>query len=238
MVALAGCSASLNRLNGGGESSQLKPQKAVVDQFITGVNENDPDAVDESVGSWAAGAFTADNIGEYTFERGDLRRTTRERTYVILETDLTITHQGESRTEEVPFRLSEAREEWYIGQIFIVGGLIIDGEALGPPSAFMDAEFDSAPTSSDETGVLTVRHSGGGPLTAKGLTFRGTIVDPEGANPDISTDGVTVAEATQRSQFVPGDTLTIGVEAEYQISVRYSKEGLGSTVILQEFSHS
>lgn len=237
MTALTGCSASLKRLSGG-SSGELNAQKAVVDQFITGVNENDLEAVDESVGLWAAGAFTADNIGDYTLEREGLRRTTRERTYVMLETDLTITHEGESRTEEISFRLSEAREEWYIEQMLAVGGLIIGGERLGPPSVFIAAEFDSAVTSSDETGVLTVRHEGGGPLPARGLAFHGTIVDPEGAYPDISTNGVTVAEATQRSQFVPGDTLTIGVETEYNISVRFSKEGLDSVVFLDEFTHS
>ncbi|QKG91514.1 hypothetical protein HPS36_01135 [Halorubrum salinarum] len=236
LVALTGCSGGLDQLGGG--SSQLEAQKAVVDQFVTGVNEDDLDAVDEAVGSWAAGAFTADNIGDYTFDRGDLRRTDRDETYVILETELTITHRGDSRTEAVSFRLSQSREEWYIEQILVVGGLIIDGEPLGPPSVFMDAEFDSEATDGDETGVLTVRHSGGGPLPARGTAFFGTIVDPEGADPDISTAGATIAEATQRSRFGPGDSVTVGVETEYDVTVTYTKQGLGKTVLLQDFTPS
>ncbi|TKX75456.1 hypothetical protein EXE46_03140 [Halorubrum sp. GN11_10-6_MGM] len=113
--------------------------------------------------------------------------------------------------------MSEAREAWYIEQILVGGGLIIDEEPLGPPSVFLAAEFDSAATRSDETGVLTVKHEGGGPLSAKRLAFVGTIVDPEGSDPDITTDGATLAEATQRSRFVPGDSLTVGGDAAFAI---------------------
>jgi hypothetical protein len=239
MAAIAGCSGATDRLSdaaGGGESQRLKDQKAVVDRFIAGINGNDIGAVNGTVGKWARGGFTEKNIGEYTFERDELRRTESEDYDATLETELSITHDGESRTDRASFRLAKTGDGWVIHELKIIGGFFVGGTTLNRPMVFLGSSYDGDATSSGETGVLTIRHESEAVVPASGLSIHGTITDPEGAGPDITTDGATVQEATGNDRFSSGDTLTIGVEHEYEVSVQYSKAGVDEIVLLTDFS--
>ncbi len=241
IAGIAGCSAATDSLGdaaGGVGSQGLEDQKAVVDRFITGVNENDIDAVNESVRGWAAGGFTEENIDEYTFERGDLRRTNSEDGDATLKADLTITRDGDSRTERASFYLVEVTDEWWISELLVVGGFVIGDTVLAPPMVSIDSSYDRDATSSDSTGVLTLTHRSEAPIPTHRMSVNGTITDPDGADPDVTTVGASVREATGRSRFTSGETLTIGVEHEYQVSLLFTKAGIDEMVFLGEFEQS
>ncbi len=210
----------------------------MIDRFIAGVNENDVDAVDAATTGWAAGGFTGENIDEYTLERGDLSRTNSEDGRATLKADLTITHDGESRTDRTSFVVVDLVDGWGVDQILVSGGFVVGGTTLAPPMASIASSYDRNATSNEGTGVLTLTHESEGTLPTNEMSVHGTITDPDGAGPDITTDGAVVRDATGRSRFSSGDTLTIGVEHEYDVSVHYTKENTGDTVFLGEFSHS
>ncbi len=231
IAGLAGCSSVSETLTG----EKLQNQKAVIERFVTAVNENDIETVQESLRMWAAGGFTEGNIDQYTLEYGDLRRTTEGDGGATLKTDLTVTHDGEAQEEETAFHL-EKYDKWKITSLLFGSGFVINGTVLAPPPVFLESSYDADATDSDETGVLTLRHGGGGVVPAAEMRISGTIVDPDDADPEIVTSGNTLAEATDRTLFSPSDELTVGVESEYQVNVTYSKETTDTVTMLDEFT--
>ncbi|QZX98572.1 hypothetical protein [Halobaculum rubrum] len=231
IAGLAGCSSVSETLG----EEKLQNQKAAVERFVTAVNENDIETVQESVTTWAAGGFTEGNIDQYTLEYGELRRTADDDKSATIKTDLTLTHEEEMQEEETSFQLDKY-DGWTISSILFGSGLFINGTVLAPPPIFLESSYNTDATGSDETGVLTLTHGGGGIVPAAETEFNGTIVNPDDVDPEIVTSGTTLAEATDRTRLSPGDELTVGVESEYQVNVTFSKENNDTWVILGSFT--
>lgn len=239
MATLTGCSAITDSLNEGspdgvGEES-LEKQKTVIEQFVTAVNENDIETVNASVSGWASGAFTEDNIGEYSLELGELSRKSGDGPeqqgsgYDYFNTDLTIAHAGDTRTVKTDIGVFATEEygDWKVSSIQVTEGkaFIIDGTVLGTPTVIFEGSYDGDATSSEDTGVLTITHMGGNTFPTTETTVWGTIVDPNDSSPDITTSEMSLKEATGNNTMSPGDSVTVGVESDYTVHVGYKKVG-------------
>ncbi|GGL37020.1 hypothetical protein GCM10009037_20640 [Halarchaeum grantii] len=234
---LAGCSTGSSDP---ASSSSGDAEKAAIERFVAAVNEDDVETATASVSEWAAGGFTESTIGEYTLDYGTLTRLDQSRAVVgdaAFQTQLTISHGEETRTEETVFGVSGSESDRYIVRIDATGGLIVGGTLLGLPSAFLESTYDPSATSDADTGVLTLSHTGGGTMPADSVYVSGSIVDPAGADVDVSTDGAALSESTAYTRFAPGDDFTVGVNGDYTVSVSYEKESAG-TAIIDEFSRS
>jgi type IV secretory pathway TrbL component len=75
------------------------------------------------------------------------------------------------------------------------------------------------------TGVLTITHTSGESLNAANVSIRGSgIGSVDGAEPDVTSPNTNWATATGRQEITAGDSVTVGVEADYDVSVIWESE--------------
>ena len=146
----------------------------------------------------------------------------------IVRANLTLTDDS-GETEQVvhTYQLRPNDDEWDI-YYFVVGTEIPDTgtgggddtESPEVPSVTFQREYEESQTEGTDTGILTITHASGETLRGSNVYIRGTgIVAVEGAAPDVTSRDTQWASATGTEEITAGESVTIGVENDFDISV-------------------
>lgn len=185
------------------------------DALVDTYHPDSPNVPDESAVSFQ---------GTVTVERSAV--ISRSDGSATVEADVSISGDGD-RSETQLYDVRLYRGQWKIWS----WARKDEGSSSPIPQAGFESEFDGAATGDDATGVLRITHTAGDTIDAGKLFVRGSgIVDVSGASPSVTTADVSWAAATGASEITAGTSITVGVSADYTVSLVYESEGSSATV--------
>jgi hypothetical protein len=240
-VGLAGCSNE----NGGssnpttsGESGIDSELRTPIVEFVAAFNDEDKQAIIDAYHPNSSYVPERDNIYfPQSLTLDDLQVVERSDESAVVQADVTLTDDS-GETEQVvhTYELRPNDGEWDI-YIFVVGSEIPDtgtetsGEpATEAPSVAFQMDYENG-QGGGTTGLLTITHTSGETLTASSIFVRGSgITAVDGASPDVTSPNTSWATATGAQEITAGDSVTVGVREDYDVSVVW--ESTDSSAVL------
>lgn len=144
---------------------------------------------------------------------------------------------GENEQVVHTYELRPNDGEWDI-YIFVVGSELpdtgtetSDDTDTEAPSVSFQTDYQENLTEGTATGILTMAHDGGDNLNASNIYIRGNgIVAVEGATPDVTSPNTQWAAATGDQEVFAGGSITVGVEADFDIYIVWESSGMSSVL--------
>lgn len=242
VIALAGCTSedtgsSDPTTTGEGIDSDLRTP---VTEFVAAFNNQDKQALIDAYHPDSPSVPSKDNIyfpNRITVDKLTLVEQSTDSAVVQAEVTLT---QDSGETEEVvhTYELRPNNGEWDIYH-FVVGteipgsGSDTEGSTEGPelPSVAFQTEYQESQTDRTATGIVTITHTSGDILTGSKVYIRGEgIISVEGTTPDVTTPDTQWGTATGTEEISAGDSVTIGVRNDYEISVDWVSDETSGTL--------
>lgn len=233
VIALAGCTSedtgsSDTTTAGEGIDPDIRTP---IREFVAAFNNQDKQALIDAYHPDSPSVPSRDNIyfpNRITVDK--LTLVDQSTDFAIVQADVTLT-QDSGETEEVvhTYELRPNNGEWDIYH-FVVGTEIPgsatdtegDTESSELPSVAFQTEYQASQTDRTATGIVTITHTSGDTLTGSKVYIRGEgIMSVEGTNPDVTTPDTQWGTATETAEISAGNSVTVGVRNDYEISVEW-----------------
>lgn len=243
-VGLAGCSSQNTTASSSTtaeESAVDSELRASIMEFVTAFNDEDKQAIIDAYHPNSPHVPSRDNIYfRSTFTVDKISLVEQSSDAAIVQANVTLTDDS-SEAEQVvhTYELRPNDGEWDI-YLFTVGTEIPETgseteegtENSGTPSVTFSTNYQASRTDGSATGVVTITHAGGDPASGSNLYIQGTGISAvEGPTPDVTAPETQWATATGTDTITAGDSITIGVTDDYDISVVWQSGGSSTTLI-------
>ena len=162
--------------------------------------------------------------------------TDRREDALTVAVDATVTERGETQQVTHTYELRRDGGEWAIWRFTVGPADSTEESTPAAPQVAFSFEYDGGAADGSDTGVVTITHTGGDNVDAAALTVRGGgIVAPSGAQPAVTTSGTTWATATGVSSVTAGDSVTVGVASDCEISLVWEDPDDDMSATLAEY---
>jgi hypothetical protein len=232
MIGFAGCSSENSESpdSTATEESSVDPElRTPITEFVAAFENEDKRGVIDSYHPDAPSIPSRDNI--YFPDRitlDSLNVVEQSSDAAVVRANLTLTDDsGDSEQVVHTYELRPNDGEWDI-YYFVVGTEIPDTdtdtggdtESSRTPSVVFQKEYQESKTEGSTTGILTITHASGETLRGSNVYIRGSgIVAVEGATPDVTSRNTQWTSATGTEEITAGESVTVGVENDFEISV-------------------